>query len=87
MKIKDGYIISTVAGENIVLPTGNDLDLSIMITLNDTGKFLWEQLQEDKTEEELLQAVVAAYEDVDQEEAKGFIADFVGHLREYDLLA
>lgn len=87
MKIKEGYIISTVAGENVVLPTGDDLDLSVMITLNDSGKFLWEQLQEDKTEEDLLQAVIANYEDVDQEEAKGFIADFVAHLREYDLLA
>lgn len=87
MKIKEGYIISTVAGENVVLPTGDELDLSIMITLNDSGKFLWEQLQEDKSEEDLLQAVVANYEDVDQEEAKKFISDFVGHLKEYDLLA
>lgn len=87
MKIKEGYILSSVAGENVVLPTGDELDLSIMITLNDTGKFLWEQLQEDKTEEDLLQAVNAAYEDVDQDEAKKFISDFVGHLREYDLLA
>lgn len=87
MKIKDGYFISTVAGENVVLPSGDELDLSVMITLNDSGKFLWEQLQEDKTEEDLLQAVIANYEDVDQEEAKGFIADFVAHLREYDLLA
>ncbi len=87
MKVKEGYIIRVVAGENVVLPTGDELDLSIMITLNDTGKFLWEQLQEDKSEEDLLQAVVANYEDVDQEEAKKFISDFVGHLREYDLLA
>ncbi len=87
MKIKEGYIISSVAGENVVLPTGDDLDLSIMITLNDTGKFLWEQLLEDKTEEDLLQAVVDTYEDVNVEEAKGFIADFVAHLKEYELLA
>lgn len=87
MKIKDGYFLRVVGGENVVLPTGDELDLSIMITLNDTGKFLWEQLLEDKTEEDLLQAVVATYEDVDQEEAKRFIADFVGHLKEYDLLA
>ncbi len=87
MIIKNGYIVNSVAGENIVLPSGSDLDLSVMITLNDSGKFLWEQLQEDKTEEDLLQAVVSTYEDVDQEEAKRFIADFVDHLREYDLLA
>ncbi len=87
MKVKEGYIISTVAGENVVLPTGDNLDLSVMITLNDTGRFLWEQLQEEKTEEDLLQAVNGAYEDVDQEEAKKFISEFVGHLREFDLLA
>ena len=86
MKIKEGYFLRVVGGENVVLPSGDELDLSVMITLNDSGKFLWEQLQEDKTEEDLLQAVIANYEDVDQEEAKGFIADFVGHLREYDLL-
>ena len=86
MKIKEGYIISTVAGENIVLPTGNDLDLSVMITLNDTAKFLWEQLQDEKTEEDLLQAVISSYEDVDQVEAKLFISDFVNKLREHDFL-
>lgn len=87
MKIKEGYFLRVVGGENVVLPSGDELDLSVMITLNDTGKFLWEQLLEDKTEEDLLQAVIATYEDVDQEEAKKFIAEFVDHLREYDLLA
>ena len=87
MKIKEGYILSLVAGENVVLPTGDDLDLSIMITLNDTAKFLWEQLQEDKTEEDLLQAVIANYEDVDAEEAKQFISEFVNNLKEHDFLA
>ena len=87
LKLKEGFVLRNVAGENVVLPTGDEMDLTMMITLNDTGKFLWEQLQEDKTEEDLLQAVVSTYEDVDQEEAKKFIADFVGHLREYELLA
>ncbi|MBR4109315.1 MAG: PqqD family protein [Oscillospiraceae bacterium] len=87
MKIKEGYIISTVAGENVVLPTGDDLDLSVMITLNDSAKFLWEQLQEEKTEEGLLQAVVANFENVDQEEVKKFISEFVKSLKEHDFLA
>lgn len=86
MKIKDGYIVSTVAGENVVLPTGDELDLSFMITLNDSAKFLWEQLQEDKTEEDLFQAVITNYEDVDQQAVKKFVADFVENLKNYDLL-
>ncbi len=87
MKIKEGYILGSIAGENVVLPSGDDLDLSVMISLNDTAKFLWEQLQEDKTEEDLLQAVIANYEDVDQEEAKKFISEFVSSLKEHDFLA
>lgn len=87
MKIKSGYILGSIGGENVVLPSGDNLDLRRMITLNDSAKFLWEQLQDDKSEEDLLQAVLATYEDVDQEEVKKFIADFVGQLKEYDLLA
>lgn len=87
MKIKSGYIIGSIGGENVVLPSGDNLDLRRMITLNDSAKFLWEQLQEDKSEEDLLQAVLSTYEDVDQEEVKKYISDFVCQLKEYDLLA
>lgn len=87
MKIKEGYIISTIAGENVVLPSGDELDLSVMITLNDSAKFLWEQLQEEKTEEDLLQAVIANFEDADQDEVKKFISEFVMSLKEHDFLA
>ena len=87
MKIKEGFILRTVGGENVVLPTGDNLDLSVMITLNDTGKFLWEHLQEEKTEEQLLGAVMATYKDVDEEEAKSYIDAFIAKLKEYDFLA
>ena len=45
MKLKDGFILRSVAGETVVVPTGDDLDLNMMITLNETGKFLWEHLE------------------------------------------
>ena len=87
MKIKSGYIIGSIGGENVVLPSGDNLDLRRMITLNDSAKFLWEQLQEEKSEEDLLQAVLSTYEDVDQEDVIKYIYDFVCQLKEYDLLA
>ena len=43
--MKKGFILRTVAGETIVLPSGDELDLNMMITLNDTGKFLWQKLE------------------------------------------
>jgi len=87
MKIKEGYVLRQVAGENIVIPSGTDLDLNMMITLNETGKFLWEQLQEEKTEQQLLDAVLAAYEGTDPAEALKYIKKFIDNLKKYDFLA
>ena len=47
MKLKDGFILRTVAGETVVLPAGGVTDFDMMITLNDTGRFLWELLEKD----------------------------------------
>ena len=69
MKIKEGFLLREVAGQTVVLPTGGDLDLNMMITLNETGRFLWERLQEGTTEEALVAALLAEY-DVDEATAK-----------------
>ena len=86
MKIKEGYVISTIAGEHVVLPSGNDLDLTIMIRLNDSGKFLWEKLQEDKTVDDLIQDVVTEYDDVNKDEARLFIEEFISSLNDQGFL-
>ena len=86
MKIKEGFILREVAGQIVVLPTGNQLDLNMMITLNDTGRFLWEHLQEETTEEALTAALLEEY-DVDEALAQKSVAGFVQKLRDGDLLA
>ena len=58
MKIKEGFLLRKVAGETVVIPTGETLDLNIMITLNGTGEFLWNRLQQDTTEEALVAAML-----------------------------
>ena len=57
MKIKDGFLLRQVAGQTVVLPVGGDLDLNMMITLNDTGAFLWEKLQAEIDEDGLVAAL------------------------------
>ena len=47
MKLKDGFILREVAGEHVVIPTGDALDLNMMITLNETGCTLWKRLEEE----------------------------------------
>ncbi len=62
MKIKAGYKMRTIDGEHLVVATGDAADLGAMITVNDTGAFLWNLLTEDTTREALLAALLAEYE-------------------------
>ena len=73
------------AGETIVLPSGDELDLNMMITLNDTGKFLWERLEIGAETEELVSALLAEY-DVDEPTAKAGVERFVNKLNENGFL-
>jgi len=85
MKIKDGYILRQVAGEYVAIPSGNQLDLNRMITLNDTGAFLWEHLLEEATPEALIEALRAEYE-VDAETAAIAVSSFLDRLKDHELL-
>ena len=86
MKLKNEFILRQVAGQTVVLPTGGELDLNMMITLNDTGAFLWEHLQNETDEAALVAALLGEY-DVDEATAKKAVEDFVAKLREHGFLA
>ncbi len=85
MKIKDGFLLRQVAGQTVVLPTGGGLDLNMMITLNDTGAFLWEHLQADTDETALVAALLAEY-DVTEEKARQAVDGFIAKLNEHGFL-
>ena len=86
MKLKDGFILREVAGQTVVLPVGGDLDLNMMITLNETGAFLWKQLEKENDEAGLVAALLAEY-DVDEATAKNAVEGFVAKLNENGFLA
>lgn len=80
MKIKDGFILKEIAGSSVVMPTGEALvDFNMMLTLNETGVFLWKLLQEGTEREKMLKAILEEY-DVDEETAKADIDEFVDML-------
>jgi len=85
MKLKEGFILRQVAGENVVLSVGADVNLNGMITLNDTGCTLWKRLEQESTLEDLAEALLAEYE-VDGQTARAAAAQFVEKLKELDLL-
>lgn len=86
MKLKDGFLLRQVAGENVVLPIGPDLNRNMMITLNGTGAFLWERLQSETDEDTLVNALLEAY-DVDEPTARTCVKAFVKNLEDNGFLA
>lgn len=83
MKIKDGFVLQDVAGNTVALPTEGQLNK--MITLNETGKFLWEKLETDTDRETLIQAIRDSY-GVDLPTAQTCVDNFVAELVKYGLL-
>ena len=86
MKIKEGFLLRQVAGQTVVLPCGEEMDLNMMINLNETGAFLWKLLQTETTEDALVAALLAEY-DVDEKTARQAVAGFVAKLEENGFLA
>ena len=77
MKIKKGLILRSVGGENVVVPVGEmSKQVHGMITLNETGAFLWRFFTEEHTAEEAVAALLAEY-DVAEDIARNDVEKFV----------
>ena len=85
MKLKQGFLLREIAGDTVVIPTGDMVDLNMMITLNDTGKFIWQQLEHETDEAAIVQALLAEY-DVDEATAQISVAAFIKSLQEHGFI-
>ena len=61
IKLKDGFLLREIAGRIVVVPVGDSLDLNLMISLNSTGRFLWERLKTGACAQQLKEALMEAY--------------------------
>jgi len=87
MKIKSNYVLKTIGDNIVVVPIKSEaLRFNGIITLNKTGKYLFETLQnEDLSKEELLKRVLEKYE-VDSKRANTDIDDFIKECLRNDIL-
>lgn len=86
MKLKSGFVLKSVGDNHIVVPVGaQTVDFRCMITLNDTGAFLWKLLETEQTEETLVTALLEEY-DVTAERASADVAAFLANLQDSNLL-
>lgn len=81
MRIKEGFVLREVAGQNVVVAVGKQaVNFNGMITLNSTAKFLWQLLQTEKNQNELIEALCEKY-DVNQDKAQLDVTKFISQLR------
>lgn len=80
MKIKQDFVLRQVAGKDVVLPIGQaTVNFNGMVTLNETGAFLWRLLEQGATREGLADALTGEYA-VSREVALADVDAFVAAL-------
>ena len=86
MKLIGQFCIRKVLGEIVAVPIDESLQhFSGIVSLNEVGKFLMEKLETEQTPESLVAAVTEEY-DVDKATAEKDVADFLGILKENELI-
>lgn len=77
MKIKEGFLLREVAGNTVVVPIGDEaVEFNGVITINETGKFIWELMQDGIEKEDILAKYIKEY-NISEEEAKEDIKTFI----------
>ncbi len=87
MKIKKGFLVKKILDDYLVVPTGDNIvDFAVAVSLNESGAYLWEQLTTEKTSDELVSALMAEYEGIDEETAKEDVNEFLSMLKAHGFL-
>lgn len=81
MKIKNGFVIRDVAGKTFVVATGElSKTFKGMITLNETGKFIWKLLENDIEREAIVDAIMKEYDVQDRAMVEKDVNTFIDKL-------
>ena len=86
MKLKIEFVVKKVADKMVAIAVDpGDTGFSGMLTLNESGAFIFSKLNEGTTSEQLLADFLAEY-DATREQAESTINGFVSKLREAGLI-
>ena len=80
-------VVSRKTGNEYVLVpvTGNIADMDSVFTLNETGAFIWEQIDGKRDIEEISKEVMKEFT-VDEMEAQADVLDFIEELKQFIII-
>lgn len=86
MKIKNGYVLKNFADKYIAVAADDSADnAKVLVTLNGSGAYTWQLLQEDITYDEAIKKLLDKY-NASEEVIRADFDEFLGVLRESALL-
>lgn len=86
MKLKNGFVLREVAGQFMVVATGEaSKDFHGMIRLNETGKLIWEGIAEGKTADEIADSMTKTFS-VDRDRALADVKSLVAKMEAAGIL-
>ena len=63
MKRNPDFLIKNVAGKQVLVPVGQAaVSFPGMVTVNDTGKYIWELLETEQTLDSVAEAIACRYD-------------------------
>ena len=87
MRINKEFVLREIAGDYVIIPTGQTvLEFNGLITVNEVGVSIWNILQEEVTEDDLVNGILNEYE-VEEEVAREDIREFIDTLVAGNILA
>lgn len=86
MRLSNHFMKRRIADETILIPIGEmSLKFNGMITLNQTGEFVYQCLEEHMTEEEIIAQMLDNYE-VEERVAQKEVTDFLRQCKELKIV-
>lgn len=83
---KNEFITRDILGETILVPVGNTVNnFNGLITINKVGRFIWDNADKVKDEDELINLITGKY-DIDYETASKDCSEFLGKLRSSNII-
>lgn len=86
MRIKQGFVMRDVAGQTVIIATGEaSKSFQGMIRVNGTGKTVWQGLTDGLAADAIVDRVTAEYE-IDRATAERDVDAFIGQMRDNGFL-
>ncbi len=87
MKLNKLYVVKNIAGETVIVPTGNAIEnFNGLISANEVAGFIWNQVENCETPKDMVKMVMDEFEG-DPDVIRKEVLEFLETLRKVGMIA